>query len=172
MEREIAAIERELRLVGRHTTMGADHFPPGDRLERSAHLLLSRIEIEGPLSIGQLADAFGLDTSTVNRQTAAVLRADLAERIPDPDGGMAKKIRITKEGLRRLHANRVWAINGLGTLLADWTADEIATLAHALLRYNTTIEEMEGRPWPRPGDALVPPEGLREPEPCEEERGR
>lgn len=151
MEKEIATIERELRLAGRHASMGSSSdCPPGDRLERSAYLVLSRIEMEGPLSIGQLADAFGLDASTVNRQTAALLRTDLAERIPDPDGGMARKLRITDEGLRRLHANRAWATNGLGIVLADWTADEVATLADALLRFNTTIEQKEGRPWPRP----------------------
>jgi DNA-binding MarR family transcriptional regulator len=152
MEKEIATIERELRLAGRHASMGASHdCPPDDRLERSAYLLLSRIEIDGPLSIGQLSDAFGLDTSTVNRQTAALLRAALAERIPDPAGGMARKLRITEEGLRRLHANRAWATNGLGIVLADWTPDEVATLARALLRFNKTVEEKEGRPWPRPG---------------------
>lgn len=151
MDREIRTIERELRLVGRHASMGSSSdCPPGDRLERSAYLLLSRIELDGPLSIGQLADAFGLDASTVNRQTAALLRTDLAERIPDPDGGMARKLRITAEGRRRLRANRAWATDGLGIVLADWTPDEVATLAHALLRFNTTIEEKEGRPWPRP----------------------
>lgn len=151
---QIEAIERELRLVGRHATMGSLHqCPPGVRLERSAHLLLSRLEAEGPLSIGQLADAFGLDTSTVNRQTAALLRVDLAERIPDPDGGMARKIRITEEGLRKLRANRAWATDGLGTVLEDWTPGEVATLADALRRFNTTVEEKEGRPWPRAAEA-------------------
>lgn len=147
---QIETIERELRLVSRHATMGSLHqCPPGERLERSAYLLLSRLEAEGPMSIGQLADAFGLDTSTVNRQTAALLRADLAERIPDPDGGMARKLRISAEGLRKLRGNRAWATDGLGIALEDWTPAEVATLADALLRFNTTVEEKEGRPWPR-----------------------
>ncbi|MFI5758181.1 MarR family winged helix-turn-helix transcriptional regulator [Streptomyces sp. NPDC051569] len=156
MDQEIVVIEREFKLLSRHTSLGsANGCPPEVRLERSAYLLLSRIEIDGPLSIGQLADAFGLDTSTVNRQTAALLRTGLAERIADPDGGMARKLRMTDEGLRRLHAHRAWATDGLGLVLADWTADEIAALAHALLRFNTTIEEKEGRPWPRPDDAAT-----------------
>lgn len=53
------------------------------------------------MSIGQLSDAFGLDASTLNRQTAAMLRGNLVERIADPDGGIARKFRITAEGERR-----------------------------------------------------------------------
>jgi hypothetical protein len=63
---------------------------------------------------------------------------------------MARKIRITTEGLRRLRANRTWATDGLGIALADWPAADVANLAAALLRFNTTIEHKEGRPWPRP----------------------
>jgi DNA-binding MarR family transcriptional regulator len=151
MDEEIAEIERELRLIGRHVAMGAFAEGPDRRLDRSAYLLLSRIEIEGPMSIGQLAEAFGLDTSTVNRQTAALLRSGVAERIPDPDGGMARKVRITDEGLRRLHADRTWAIDGLGVVLADWSHDDLAAFARVLARFNIAIEEKEGRFWPRPG---------------------
>jgi DNA-binding MarR family transcriptional regulator len=149
MEREIAEIERELRLIGRHVAMGA--FGARGRLDRSAYLLLSRIEIEGPMSIGQLAEAFGLDTSTVNRQTAALLRSGVAERIPDPDGGMARKLRITADGLRRLHADRAWATDGLGVVLADWTPEQLADFARVLARFNMAVEDHEGRSWPRPG---------------------
>ncbi|WP_036324315.1 MarR family winged helix-turn-helix transcriptional regulator [Microbispora sp. ATCC PTA-5024] len=160
MEQEIAEIERELRLIGRHVAMGAfsETCDRGPHLERSAYLLLSRIEIEGPMSIGQLAEAFGLDTSTVNRQTAALLRAGTAERIPDPDGGMARKLRITPEGLRRLHADRTWATEGLGVVLDDWSPAELAELARVLTRFNRAVESREGRPWPRPGVAAPAPD--------------
>ncbi|MCP9948511.1 MarR family winged helix-turn-helix transcriptional regulator [Actinomadura madurae] len=70
----------------------------GGLLERSAYILLSRVRIEGPMSIRQLSEAFDLDPSTLNRQTSAMLRAGLVERIPDPEGGIARKFRITSEG--------------------------------------------------------------------------
>ena len=76
-EKEIIRLEHELMTLSRHPGMGA--FADGratsyGRLERSAYLLMSRIEQDGPMSIGQLSEAFRLDTSTVNRQTAAMLR--------------------------------------------------------------------------------------------------
>ena len=110
-DEEIGRIEQEMMTLGRHASLGAigdcARQPVAGRLERSAYILMSRIEASGPLSIGQLADAFGLDTSTINRQTAAMLRAGLVERIPDPDGGLARKFRITPEGLTRLHHHRL-----------------------------------------------------------------
>src|SRR5690348_4795778 len=85
MREEIVDIERELMLIGRYKELASSAAPASERrLERgSSYILLSRLEAEGPMSIGQLAQAFSLDTSTVNRQTAVLLRDGLAERIPD-----------------------------------------------------------------------------------------
>ncbi|MET8325655.1 MarR family transcriptional regulator [Streptomyces sp. NPDC005181] len=122
----------------------------GSTLERSAYIMLSRIRVQGPMSIGQLGDAFGLDASTLNRQTAAAMRAGLVERIPDPDGGMARKFRITAEGERRLDEEREGAIRTLDRIMADWPEEDIAAFADYLKRFNTDIERLDGRPWPRP----------------------
>ncbi|KAA9152324.1 MarR family transcriptional regulator [Amycolatopsis acidicola] len=137
-------------VLGRHQHMGAPSRRDGGELDRSAYILLSRIRIEGPMSIGQLSEAFGLDTSTINRQTGAALKAGLLERIPDPEGGMARKFRLTGEGERRLDEARATAVRGLERVLADWTAEEVAEFAAYLKRFNTDIEKRHGRPWPRP----------------------
>ena len=58
-----------------------------DHLERSAYLVLRRLRIEGPMSIGELSEAFGLDNSTVHRQTAAPpVQAAAAPTTPSPTG--------------------------------------------------------------------------------------
>ncbi|WP_018656289.1 MarR family transcriptional regulator [Actinomadura flavalba] len=150
MQDPLSTLERELMLLGRHAAIGAvrDGASTG-RLERSAYLLLRRIDAEGPLTIGQLAAAFGLDVSTVNRQTAAMLRSGVVERIPDPDGGMARKFRITAEGARRLDRDRQWAMGGLSRVLSGWDAADVTDLTRLLTLLNTSIEDREGRPWPR-----------------------
>lgn len=148
--RDVADLVRELMLVNRHFVLGvADSYRGGDRLDRSAFILLSRIEAEGPMSIGQLAEAFALDTSTVNRQTAAMLRIGVAERIPDPEGGLARKLRITEEGRKRLRSERDWAVSGLRQVLRDWKPEEIGQLLASVTRFNQSIEEVSGKPWPR-----------------------
>lgn len=81
-------VEYEQMLLSRHTFLNKGGGRRKDGvLERSAYILLSRIRVQGPMSIGELSEAFGLDASTLNRQTAAAMRAGLVERIPDPDGG-------------------------------------------------------------------------------------
>ncbi|WP_327238833.1 MarR family transcriptional regulator [Streptomyces sp. NBC_01317] len=134
-------------LLGRYLHLLASRG--GGRLDRSAYTLLSRIRAEGPMSIGGLSDAFGLDASTLNRQTAAMLRAGVVERIPDPGGGIARRFAITPEGERRLDSDRAGNVNGLARLLDAWTPGEAAQLADSLGRLNRDIERLDGRPWPR-----------------------
>lgn len=148
-------LERELMLLSRHQVLARrerDHAC----LDRSAYLLLSRIDTQGPMSIGQLAEAFGLDTSTVNRQTAALLRCGLAERVPDPDGGMARKLRITADGGRRLAADREVNRSCLARVVADWSPEDVRELEDVLVRLNRSAETLEGRPWPRTEDDGAP----------------
>lgn len=150
MDKPTHLIEFETMLLGRHLQPSVLRARGGRRLDRSAYTLLSRIRMEGPMSIGQLREAFGLDASTLNRQTAAMLRAGLVERIPDPDGGIARKFRITDAGERDLDEERADNISGLERVMADWTPDEVDRFAEYLKRFNSDIEKLDGRPWPRP----------------------
>ncbi|WP_062206501.1 MarR family winged helix-turn-helix transcriptional regulator [Streptomyces sp. NBRC 109706] len=151
MDKPTRLIEFESMLFTRHTIpFNARKWGAERELDRSAYVLLSRIQIDGPLSISQLSQAFGLDVSTLNRQTAAMLRAGVVERIPDPEGGVARKFSITTEGERRLDADRARSIRSLERVMADWTPDEVAQFAGFLNRFNRDIERLEGRPWPRP----------------------
>ncbi|PRZ42842.1 DNA-binding MarR family transcriptional regulator [Antricoccus suffuscus] len=150
MDKPTHLVEFETMVLGRHMDLRARPRDNDERLDRSAYIVLSRIGVQGPMSIGELSDAFGLDTSTLNRQTAALLSAALVERIPDPGGGMARKFRITAEGSSRLEAERAFNTNGLERVLADWKPEEVAEFSRWLKRFNTDIERLDGRPWPRP----------------------
>ncbi|MFF3372925.1 MarR family winged helix-turn-helix transcriptional regulator [Streptomyces sp. NPDC002680] len=149
-EKPVDLVEFEMMLLGRHMHLLSPKSRGAvGRLDRSAYILLSRIQAEGPMSIGQLSAAFGLDASTLNRQTAAMLRAGIVERIPDPEGGMARKFAITEEGERRLAADRAENREGLAKVLTGWTAEEVADFAAQLSRLNRDVERLDGRPWPR-----------------------
>ena len=149
MDKPTHLIEFETMLLGRHLHLNVSRRG-GGHLDRSAYTLLSRIRMEGPMSIGRLSEAFGLDASTLNRQTAAMLRAGLVERIPDPEGGVARKFRITDAGERSLDAERTGNISGLERVMAGWSPEEVAVFAACLRRFNKDIEDLDGRHWPRP----------------------
>ncbi|MET8610152.1 MULTISPECIES: MarR family winged helix-turn-helix transcriptional regulator [Streptomyces] len=142
-------VEFEHMVLGRHQLSSTTRRHQEGRLERSAYIMLSRIEMQGPMSIGQLSDAFQLDASTVNRQTAHAMRAGLLERIPDPEGGMARKFRLTEEGERRLREERDTHVKDLDRVFEDWSAEDVETFARYLQRFNTSVERITGRPWPR-----------------------
>ncbi|MEU1529122.1 MarR family winged helix-turn-helix transcriptional regulator [Streptomyces fagopyri] len=150
MARPTRDVEYEQMLLCRHALVRHRRVWYEDGLERSAYVLLSRIGVQGPMSISELSDAFGLDASTLNRQTRAAMRSGLVDRIPDPGGGMARKFRLTDRGARLLDEERARGVEGLDRVTAAWSDDDIAGFAACLRRFNTDIERLGGRPWPRP----------------------
>ncbi|MHB9756785.1 MarR family winged helix-turn-helix transcriptional regulator [Streptomyces sp. BYX5S] len=149
MDKPSHLVEFEHMVLGRHQLGSEKRRREAERMERSAYILLSRIRVQGPMSIGQLSEALMLDASTLNRQTASAVRAGLLERIPDPDGGMARKFRLTEEGEQRLDHERATHIQELDKVFEDWSADDVETFAQYLQRFNTSIERLSGQPWPR-----------------------
>lgn len=147
-------LERELLILTRHQELGTPrNVRAGAALDRSAYVLLSRLEAQGPMSIPEFVDAFGLAASTFTRQTTALLGQGLVERTLDPDGGTARKFRVTDAGRARLAARRDMIIDGLSGVLADWPAERLDRFIEDLRRFNTDIERLTGRPWPRTGPA-------------------
>lgn len=141
-------LERELHLFARHH-LAIHQSRPGQHLERSAYLLLTRLESAESMSLRELAEAFRLDVSTVNRQVAPLLKRGLLERFADPEGGMARRLRPTREGLEQLAADRERSREGVARVVSDWSQERIATFTELLTSFNTSIEEIEDNPWPR-----------------------
>ncbi|MEV0059404.1 MarR family winged helix-turn-helix transcriptional regulator [Nocardia sp. NPDC058379] len=139
----------ELNLISRH-------FPtttrrrPGFALDRSAFLILTRLDLGEPLSLRELSEAFQLDISTINRQVGAMLKQDLVERVPDPEGGVARKVRATAEGKAALAADQKHRAAGIGVVVADWDAEDVAELSRLMQKFNHSVERIEENPWPRP----------------------
>jgi DNA-binding MarR family transcriptional regulator len=155
MDKPLHLVEFETMLLSRYQ-LNLRHRQERGLLERSAYLLLSLLARTGPMSIRQLSDTLGLDVSTLNRQTAALLRSRLVERFPDPEGGIARKFGITAEGERRLDRERTTNIAGLANVMRDWSPEDVAAFAGYLQRFNSSIEELDGRPWPRSADSQQP----------------
>ncbi|WP_040782338.1 MarR family winged helix-turn-helix transcriptional regulator [Nocardia pneumoniae] len=139
----------ELSLLSRHFPAALARRP-GFRLDRSAYLILTRLELDSPLSLRELSEAFRLDVSTINRQVAAMLKQGLVDRVPDPEGGIARKIRASAKGLELLAADRKQSRQGIETVVADWPESDVDQLSKLISRFNRSVEEKEHNPWPRP----------------------
>ncbi|MGS2591286.1 MarR family winged helix-turn-helix transcriptional regulator [Streptomyces hebeiensis] len=144
-------IEQELLILVRHREQTALRGTRGGNLlDRSAYVLLGRLEAQGPMSIPDLVEAFGLAPSTFTRQTSALLRKGLVERMLDPEGGVARKYRVTEEGSKRLAEQREHIVSGVADVVADWSPERLRRFIEDLRQFNTDIERLTGHPWPRP----------------------
>ncbi len=140
----------EHMLLSRGALQGTPAHGRDFAIDRSATVLLARLEASGPMSVGELADAFGLDVSTVHRQVAAAMKAGLIERLPDPAGGPARKHRPTPLGSERLHEEFTGRTQAVERVTAEWSDDDVAQLTMLLRRFNEDAEAVRGQPWPRP----------------------
>src|SRR5262245_41028117 len=83
----ISTIETEIAMLLRRAEparRSADR--PADALDRAAYLILRRLAEHGPQSNKAVADALGLDSSTVNRQVSAMERNGLVRRTRTANG--------------------------------------------------------------------------------------
>lgn len=111
----------------------------GLELERSAFLLLGRINVGGPARPSRLAEDSCLEPSTISRQVAALEAAGLVTRTTDASDRRASVIAATPEGERvYLRSKEVWA-GALRDLLADWAPAERAEFARLLTKFNEAI---------------------------------
>ncbi|PYI66842.1 MarR family transcriptional regulator [Arthrobacter livingstonensis] len=118
-------------------------------LDRSAMVLLSRLESVPPMTLKELACALRLDGSTVHRQTAALLRAGLLAYAPRDGGEVARRVAPTEAGRAALAGSREIYEQGLEGVVRHWPEERRRQLVDILQAFNQEVEGLEGGPWPR-----------------------
>ena len=99
----ISRLEPELAFLVRRLEM--NYRKRGYPMERAHYLLLGRLE-QGEKSTGEIAEALGLDHSTVVRQVAAVEDLGFAERRPNPRDRRSVLVGLTPVGAASIVAMR------------------------------------------------------------------
>ncbi|MDP3893643.1 MarR family winged helix-turn-helix transcriptional regulator [Nocardioides sp.] len=110
-------------------------------LERSAYGILCLIDDNGPQRLGQIAQAFNLDPSTITRQVQAVVKLGLADKVGDPSDRRATLLSLTAEGRDAVVRARAHRRKMLDLIMSDWSLEERETFARALRRFNNTVSE-------------------------------
>src|SRR6185312_17308349 len=75
-------------------------------MDRAAYLLLNRLDREGPMGVKALAEAMGIDSSTVTRQVAPLVDTGLVKRTAHPEDGRAVVLALSPRGRGRLEEVR------------------------------------------------------------------
>jgi DNA-binding MarR family transcriptional regulator len=111
-----------------------------DGIEQAAYYLLAVLATEGPQRTTTLAELVHSDTSTVSRQTAALVRHGLVQRQADPDDGRASLLVATPEGQRCFEHQYRARTEQMAAVLQGWTSDDLRTVASLMERLNTDFE--------------------------------
>ncbi|MGY2003337.1 MarR family winged helix-turn-helix transcriptional regulator [Blastococcus sp. SYSU DS1024] len=138
LEREIGLLLRRSRAIS--TRLARELHPD---LDGAAYGLLALLQDAGPLRASDLVARLGLDKSTVSRQLSSLVELGLVDRAADPDDGRAQVLRPSAEGAARLAGIRTVRRARWESDLADWPAEDVATLAVLLERLNRIGEARE-----------------------------
>lgn len=144
-------LQYELMLISRNYLK--PHHGEEEVLDRSAYVLLSRLELGGPMSLKGLAAALGLDGSTIHRQTATLLHRGYLQHLAGAPGEVARRVGPTPGGLVALEESRKVFERGLHSVVGSWPGDKAARFEALLRDFNRQIEALEGTEWPRPDGA-------------------
>lgn len=141
----IATVEHELSLLFRKSRSAsmalARRIHPD--LDAAGYALISQIDLGTSSSdaygvrASDVAQALGLDKSTVSRGITHLEGLGLIERITDPVDGRARLLRLTATGADRFGAIRRQRRTEFETILTRWQTTDLASLAHLLTRLNT-----------------------------------
>lgn len=106
----------------------------GIRLDRALFPLLVGVGRFGPIGVVELGERVGRDYSTVSRQVAKLETLGLVERRTGQADRRVSEAVITKKGQEMTKAIDKARDRILTKVLADWSPQDIETLAHLLRR--------------------------------------
>jgi DNA-binding MarR family transcriptional regulator len=128
----LVRIQRQLR-VG----TGSDITP-------SQGSALARIEQDGPLRLGALAELEGTTPATISRVTDSLSVRHLIERVPDPADGRASLVRLSPEGGAVLHQLRSDYTEALRAALARLDPEERSLIRRSIPVLSRLSELLQG----------------------------
>jgi len=136
-------IEQQLTILLRRVQRIHFTTSAGDvEMDRSAYGILCRLVDEGPQRLGSLAQAFGLDPSTITRQVQSLEQTGWVVRHADPTDRRAALLDVTEKGSSVLLATRERRREWLKVTLRDWTPQEMDEFGRLIEKFNHSIEQV------------------------------
>jgi DNA-binding MarR family transcriptional regulator len=113
-------------------------------MDAAGYALISQIDLgttsgRPGVRASEVAQALGLDKSTVSRGLSQLESLGLIERVGDPDDGRARLLRLTETGATRFGAMRAQRQAEFRAILDRWDSADLADLARLLSRLNLDL---------------------------------
>lgn len=106
---------------------------PGDCQGGSA-AVLALLKHHGDMRMSRLAELMAVDMSVCSRHVAHTVAHGWVERLPDPDDGRSRILRLTDEGVAMLAELDRRVTEAFARHLAEWSDDDVALLTTLLAR--------------------------------------
>ncbi|MFI8684512.1 MarR family winged helix-turn-helix transcriptional regulator [Rossellomorea sp. NPDC077527] len=140
-ENSIERIEYELTTLIRKAVFRDQSERKIGILERSAYLLMRKLDEHGPSRLKELAEAFQLDISTLSRQASALEAKEFIQRFSDPSDGRVSVFDLTEVGKEKLVIDSRMRLEWYEDLLEGWSNEEKKVFGELLVRMNGAFDE-------------------------------
>src|SRR5262245_1832089 len=104
----------------------------GELLSAHQASILDHLDVEQPVSLGELATHMGVTPGTMSPAVDRLTRLGLLRRARDEEGGRRLNLRLTPAGVRVSQAHSVLDPGCLRAALAQLSAEERAAVVHGL----------------------------------------
>lgn len=143
MNRADQQIERQLTTLLRRGYRVRLDTGDGDLvLDRAGYGTMCKLADDGPQHLAALANAFGLDPSTITRQVKTLEAAGLASRTSDPFDRRVVVLELTDTGREVLERARSRRRASLQRTLANWSEADLNDFGRLMKEFNASMERL------------------------------
>jgi DNA-binding MarR family transcriptional regulator len=136
IEQQMTMLLRRVQRIHLATTAGEVN------LERSAYGIMCKLADDGSQRLGALAQAFGLDPSTITRQVQALEETGLAHRETDPTDRRASLLDLTAHGRQVLEETRTRRREAFFRAMAEWSDGDREEFGRLLEKFNADLDRL------------------------------
>jgi DNA-binding MarR family transcriptional regulator len=137
----IGVIELELLKLVRHLETMSRRSSLYARLDRAGYLALRTLDVLGPVNANALAQALGLDASTLTRQITDLERQGFVERRANPADRRSAIIFVTPAGRRAMGEVQAERRVHIEALTSEYDDTSRADLGETLTRLNAALAD-------------------------------
>jgi DNA-binding MarR family transcriptional regulator len=138
IETALTALTRNPRIRGIYRLLNRES---GVELDRPTYVALAMLE-SGPLRVSDLADACGVDISTMSRLIERLCARGFVERTIHPNDRRSALIQASEGGRAVQRQLRAFREDSLRKLLDNWTAGEREQFAQLLSRFVKDADDL------------------------------
>jgi DNA-binding MarR family transcriptional regulator len=146
---ELRRVASSLTVLSRAFTLARSHEQllkeAGVRLDRAGSALLLKLRSHGESArVSDLADLLGVDAPAVTRKVQQLERLGYVAIGPDAEDKRAKRITLTRSGVKTIERIMLAVNHRLTRLFEGWTKEEVTMFSSSLERFaHALTDEME-----------------------------